>query len=71
MRKAKEFNADELRLFYLWLSGQIKGSKQTDENLIIVYLCCPAERDSLVKEFLTEFRNERRYLALRRYLNVR
>lgn len=69
--KTREFNADELRLFYLWLSGQIKGSKQTDENLIIVFLCCPAERDSLLKEFLFEFGNERRYLALRRYLNVR
>ncbi len=65
----KEFNADELRLFYLWLSGQIKGSKQTDNNLILVFLCCPAERDSLLKEFLTEFGAERRYLALRHYLS--
>ena len=61
MYKAQQI---EVNAFYNWLRGQFKPSKQK-ENLLPVYVACPSERDSLLKEFLTEFHAEHRYHALR------
>ncbi len=67
MKKVPEVQADEIRLFYLWLCGRLNECRQR-ENLAIVYIVCPEMRDELLKEFLTEFNAQHRYLPLRRVL---
>lgn len=62
--KNKAFDTDEVRLFYLWLAGQTPNSKGDDKR--IIFICCPEERDGLIKDFLTAFKAERRYPLLRR-----
>lgn len=54
----------EVNAFYTWLRGEFRPSKQR-ENLLPVYVACPAERDNLLKEFLSEYRAEHRYHAMR------
>ena len=66
--RVKEISNDEIVLFYLWLSGSVVGAKQLD-NLLPVYVCCPAERPCLLREFLQEFHNESRFNVLWSYLN--
>lgn len=61
--KQKTFDTDEVRFFYLWLSGQ---TKQGGEDKRLIFLCCPAERENILKEFLVEFHAEHRYSLLRR-----
>ena len=42
--KQKEICKEEINLFYLWLCGTIGKEKGEDKRL--VFLCCPAERDT-------------------------
>lgn len=54
----------EVNAFYLWLSGKFKAGNQR-ANLLPVYVCCPAERDNLLREFLASFHAEHRYHPLK------
>lgn len=62
--KQKEICKEEINLFYLWLCGTIGKEKGEDKRL--VYLCCPAERDTLLRLFLEEYNAQHRYSAFKR-----
>lgn len=62
--KQKEICKEEISLFYLWLCGTIGKEKGEDKRL--VFLCCPAERDTLLRLFLAEYKAEHRYNAFKR-----
>ena len=64
--KQKEICKEEINLFYLWLCGTIGKEKGEDKRL--VYLCCPAERDTLLRLFLAEYKAEHRYNAFKKAL---
>lgn len=53
----------EIEAFYLWLSGRF--SKRQRENLLPVYVACPAERDTLLKDFLHEYNADHRFRAVK------
>lgn len=62
--KQKEICKEEINLFYLWLCGTIGKEKGEDKRL--VYLCCPAERDTLLRTFLEEYNAQHRYSAFKK-----
>lgn len=62
--KQKEICKEEINLFYLWLCGTIGKEKGEDKRL--VYLCCPAERDTLLRLFLDEYNAQHRYSAFKK-----
>ena len=65
--KQKEICKEEINLFYLWLCGTIGKEKGEDKR--IVYLCCPAERDTLLRTFLEEYNAQHRYSAFKKSIN--
>lgn len=62
--KQKEICKEEINLFYLWLCGTIGKEKGDDKR--IVYLCCPSERDTLLRLFLEEYNAQHRYSAFKK-----
>lgn len=59
--KQKPICQEEITLFYMWLIGHI--GKQKGEDKRLVYICCPSERDTLLRLFLAEYHAEHRYHA--------
>lgn len=58
----------ELHAFYMWLRGRL-SCKQSDENLILVFLHCPWERKKLIIEFCESFHADARVKAFYQYFN--
>lgn len=54
----------EVNAFYSWLRGTFNPRKPR-ENLLPVYVACPSERDKLLREFLSTYHAEHRYLPLK------
>lgn len=67
MYRASEY---EIFAFWMWLKGDFEGSKQR-ENLTPVYVALPAERDNLLREYLTEFNAMHRYHSIKLSLRTR
>ena len=66
MYRANDF---EVLAFYMWLKGEF--SKKQKDNLLPVYVCIPAQRDELLKEYLTEKNAIHRYHTMKLTLNQR
>ena len=66
MYRANDF---EIVAFYRWLQGNF--SKVQKDNLLPVYVCIPSERDSLLREYLTEKGAMHRYHTMRLTLTTR
>ena len=62
--KTRQICKEEIEFFYLWLCGTV--GKQKGEDKRLVFLCCPDERDTLLKAFLAEYHVESRYSAFKR-----
>ena len=60
----------ELQAFLMWLKGDFKGSKQR-ENLLPIYVALPADRDNLLREYLSEFNAMHRYHTIKLTLRTR
>ena len=66
MYRAQEI---EIIAFYKWLEGNF--SRTQKDNLLPVYVCIPAQRDDLLKEYLTEKKALHRYHTMKVTLRTR